>query len=157
MKLIQGKGKPVQDTQRRERNGLLAKIHVAKKQIGLTEDQYEAVLRGFGVTSSREMTIPQLEVLVKYFRRLGFRPIEARWLKPPEERRDHGDSQVIALWKRAREIAADIDNGALRLQGLVKKICGVEILEWCRDKDKLERLLKVLGEISRAGTLRDRS
>ena len=48
MKLIQGKGKPSQDTQRRERNGLLAKIHVAKKQLGLTDDQYEAVLRGFG-------------------------------------------------------------------------------------------------------------
>ena len=61
MKLIQGKGKPSQDTQRRERNGLLAKIHVAKKQLGLTDDQYEAVLRGFKVTSARELTIPQLE------------------------------------------------------------------------------------------------
>ena len=147
MKLIQGKGEPSQDTQRRERNGLLAKIHVAKKQLGLTDDQYEAVLRGFKVTSARELTIPQLEDLVKYFRRLGFRPIRARWLKPPDAR--PSDDQVIALWKRAREIAADIDGGTVRLQGLVKKICGVEVLEWCRDEDKLERLLKVLGEIAR--------
>jgi hypothetical protein len=147
MKLIQGKGKSVQDTQRRERNGLLAKIHVAKKQLGLTDDQYEAVLRGFKVTSAKELPIPQLEDLVKYFRRLGFRPIKARWLKPYDER--PSDDQVVALWKRAREIAADLDGGTKRLQGLVKKICGVEIMEWCRDEDKLERLLKVLGEIAR--------
>lgn len=144
MKVITGKQKR-QDTQKRERNGLLAKIHVAKKQLGLSEDQYEAVLRGFKVTSAKEMTIPQLELLVKYFRNLGFRPVRARWLKPPEER--HSDDQIIALWKRAREIAADLPGGTARLQGLVRKICGVEILEWCRDEGKLERLLKVLGEI----------
>ena len=147
MKLIQGKKKPAQDTQKRERNGLLAKIHVAKKQLGLTDDQYEAVLRGFKVTSAKELTIPQLEELVKYFKRLGFRPVKARWLKPYDEK--PSDDQVIALWKRAREIAADLPGGTVRLQGLVKKICGVEILEWCRDEDKLERLLKVLGEIAR--------
>jgi hypothetical protein len=148
MKVITGKQKR-QDTQKRERNGLLAKIHVAKKQLGLSEDQYEAVLRGFKVTSAKEMTIPQLELLVKYFRNLGFRPIRARWLKPPEER--HSDDQIIALWKRAREIAADLPGGTARLQGLVRKICGVEILEWCRDEDRLERLLKVLGEIRERG------
>jgi len=145
MKLIQGMGKPSQDTQRRERNGLLAKIHVARKQLGLTDDQYEAVLRGFNVASAGEMTIRQLELLVEYLCRLGFRPVRARWLKPPEER--HSDDQVIALWKRVREIAADLPGGTARLQGLVRKICGVEVLEWCRDEDRLERLLKVLGEI----------
>jgi hypothetical protein len=149
MKIVPGKGQQKQDTQKRERNGLLAKIHVARKQLGLDDDQYEAVLRGFKVTSSKDMTIPQLEQLVKYFKRLGFRPIRARWLKPFDAR--PGDGQVIALWKRAREIASDIDNGAVRLQGLVKKICGVEALEWCRDEDKLERLLKVLGEIRERG------
>ncbi len=149
MKLIQGKRKSKPDTQQRERNGLLAKVHVAKKQLGLTDDQYEAVLRGFKVTSAREMTIPQLEELVKYFQRLGFRPVRARWLKPPDA--SPTDAQIIALWKRAREIAAEIDGGTARLQGLVRKICGVAILEWCRDEDKLERLLKVLGEIARNG------
>jgi hypothetical protein len=147
MKVIQRKGKPAQDTQKRERNGLLAKVHIARKQLCLSDDQYEAVLRGFGVTSARELTIPQLEDLVKYFRRLGFRPIKARWLKPPDERPT--DDQIIALWKRAREIASEIDGGTARLQGVVRKICGVNILEWCRDGDRLERLLKVLGEIVR--------
>ena len=56
---------------------------------------------------------------MKYFRRLGFRPIRARWLKPHDAR--PSDDQVIALWKRAREIAADIDGGTARLQGLVKE------------------------------------
>ncbi len=149
MKLIQGKRKPAQDTEKRERNGLLAKVHIAKAQLRLSDDQYEAVLRGFKVGSAKEMTIPQLEDLVKYFRRLGFRPIRARWLKPHDERTT--DDQVIALWKRAREIAADLDGGTARLQGLVKKICGVEALEWCRDEARLERLLKVLGEIRERG------
>ena len=93
------------------------------------------------MTSAKELTIPQLEELVKYFKRLGFRPIKARWLKPHDAR--SSDDQVIALWKRAREIAADLPGGTVRLQGLVKKICGVEILEWCRDEDKLERLLRL--------------
>ena len=149
MRLIRGKGRSSQDTQQRERNGLLAKVHVAKKQLGLSEDQYEAVLRGFKVTSAKELTIPQLEELVKYFKRLGFRPIRARWLKPPDARPT--DDQIIALWQRAREIAAELPGGTARLQGLVRKVCGVEVLEWCRDADRLERLLKVLGEIRQRG------
>jgi len=149
MRLIRGKGRSSQDTRRRERNGLLAKVHVAKKQLGLSEDQYEAVLRGFKVTSAKELTIPQLEELVKYFKRLGFRPIRARWLKPPDARPT--DDQIIALWQRAREIAAELPGGTARLQGLVRKVCGVEVLEWCRDADRLERLLKVLGEIRQRG------
>jgi hypothetical protein len=35
-----------------ERRGLLAKIHVAKKQMGLNDGEYEMVLRSFRVASS---------------------------------------------------------------------------------------------------------
>lgn len=146
MKVIQGKEKPAQNA---ERNGLLAKIHIAKKQLGIDDDHYEAVLKRYKVDSAADLTVPQMEAVVKFFKSLGFKPLHARWYKKSKER--NKDSQIVALWKRARELAAGLEGGTTRLQGLVRKVCGVEALEWCRDEAKLERLLKILGEIHREG------
>ncbi len=48
-------------------------------------------------------------------------------------------------------MAGALENGEKRLQGLCERICGVRVLEWCKDAGKLERLLKVLGELTKEG------
>ncbi|HOK59218.1 MAG TPA: hypothetical protein PL047_09445, partial [Methanothrix sp.] len=66
------------DFEARQRRGLLAKIHIAKKDLGLSQDEYELILTGFKVASAAELTIPQLERLVKYLKKLGWRPVRIR-------------------------------------------------------------------------------
>jgi len=41
-----------------------------------------------------------------------------------------------------------IKNGEARLSGLIKKICGVERLDWCRSAITLGRLIAVITKIS---------
>lgn len=126
-----------------QRRGLLAMVHIAKKDLGLNEGEYEMILRAFRVASSGEMAIPQLELLVKYLKRLGWKPARSRRKKRPTD----PTARLDALRRRCVEIAKTIDNGEKRLAGLAEKICGVATIAWCRDAAKLERLLAVLGKI----------
>lgn len=131
-------------SEKAQRRGLLAMVHIAKKDLGLNEGEYEMILRrGFKVTSAGDLNIPQLERLVKYFKHLGWRPLRSRRKKRPAD----ADARLAALRERCVEVAKTIDNGEKRLSGLAAKICGFASLTWCRDAAKLERLLAVLGSI----------
>jgi hypothetical protein len=53
----------------------LAIIHVAKKQLGLDDDAYRAILCGAGVTSAKDIkTDLQFNTVMAAFTRLGFLP-----------------------------------------------------------------------------------
>jgi hypothetical protein len=126
------------------RKGLLAKIHICRAQAGMEEEDYRALLRErYRVPTAAALTIPQMEDLVEHFvargcevfRRFGGR---GRTKRQPE-----------ALHRRVVEIADRISLSQKRLRGLLRKVCGVEELAWCRDVGRLERLLKILGEIEK--------
>lgn len=42
------------------RKSLIKRLHTVKSEIGLTDDQYRAVLSGFGVESSKQLSIDEL-------------------------------------------------------------------------------------------------
>jgi phage gp16-like protein len=130
-------------SEKAQRRGLLAMVHIAKKDLGLNEGEYEMILQGFKVASSGELNIPQLERLVKYLKRLGWKPVRSRRKKHSAD----ADARLAALRERCVEVAKNMDNGEKRLAGLAAKICGFSSLTWCRDAAKLERLLAVLGSI----------
>lgn len=57
------------------RKSLLAKIHVAKKQLCLTDDEYRAMLEGnFGVTSAAHLDGADLQRMIFEMQAYGFRP-----------------------------------------------------------------------------------
>jgi len=122
---------------REQRQGLLAKIHIAKKDLGLTQDQYEAILSGYTATSAKDLTIAQLESMVKYMEYLGWKPFRPRRRAPVEKR-------ITALQERCRELAAQIENGDERLAGLVKAKGNVDTLIWLRDTTRLKQILAIM-------------
>ena len=123
----------------RRRNGLLALVHIGKKELGLRDDEYWDVLKYWLVTTSAEMSIPELEELVEYFESLGFKK------KVPADRDlVSGVGQITALRERVREEAGKLNNGEQRLKGLVKKIAKTDDLKSCRDVKKLKQILKVI-------------
>jgi hypothetical protein len=121
------------------RHKLLALVHIAKKEIPLSDDEYRDVIAYWGVKSSADMSNPELEELVKYFESLGFK-------KKAMDPRDPGAGvgQIHALQIRVREEAMKLHNGEERLKGLVKKIAKEDDLRSCRNVKKLKQLLKVI-------------
>lgn len=145
-------------SQANQRRGLLAKIHVAKTQLRLNEGEWEMIKRSYKVESCADMTIPQLENMVKLLKHYGWKEqIRIRQTtagtglnQPPNP------EQLTALRTRVQELWGEIAiqspaPNEKRLAGLVKKICGVDDLTWCRSAAKLERLLAVLGKIVKDG------
>lgn len=58
-----------------DRRTMLAKIHIAKKDVGMTNDQYRNLLQdSFGVDSAARMDHDALQRLLDHFVRLGFKP-----------------------------------------------------------------------------------
>jgi len=131
--------KLLDDKIHRRRNKLLALVHIAKKELALRDDEYRDVLKYWGVTTSAQMSIPELEELVEYFESLGFK-------KKASADRDLGSGvgQITALRERVREEAGKLNNGEQRLKGLVKKIAKTDDLKSCRDVKKLKQILKVV-------------
>ena len=54
------------------RRGLLAKIHIAKKDLGLDDEAYRDVLAAHGVESSKNLDTKGLEKLLAHFEKLGW-------------------------------------------------------------------------------------
>lgn len=121
------------------RHKLLALVHIAKKEIPLRDDEYRDVIAYWGVSSSADMSIPELEELMEYFESLGFK-------KKVTDPRDPGAGigQIKALRKRIKEEAGKLKNGEERLKGLVRKIAKQDDLKACRNIRKLKQLLKVI-------------
>jgi len=128
-----------EDKSQERRHKLLALVHIAKKEIPLRDDEYRDVIAYWGVRSSADMSIPELEELVQYFESLGFK-------KKVTDFRDPGPGvgQIKALQERVREEAMELNNGEERLKGLVKKIAKEDDLLSCRNVRKLKQLLKVI-------------
>ncbi len=127
------------DKLRERRHKLLALVHIAKKEIPLSDDEYRDVIAYWGVRSSADMSIPELEELVKYFESLGFK-------KKVADPRDPGAGvgQLKALRERIKEETKKLKNGEERLKGLVKKIAKEDDLMACRNVKKLKQVLKVV-------------
>lgn len=149
MKAINGNAKKRPDRISRQRNALLAKIHIAVKDLGILEDDYRDILeREFFVKSAAALSIDELQRLVRRWQDCGWKPTVKRGKGKSEAgKRGKGQAQVEALRERAEGLAGELEDGDKRLRGLVKKICGVENLEWCRDVKRLKRLLAALETI----------
>ena len=93
----------------------------------------------WGVKTSAQMSIPELEELVEYFESLGFKKKVAVDRDPGS-----GVGQITALRERIRAEAEKLNNGKQRLKGLVKKIAKADDLMSCRDVNKLKQILKVV-------------
>jgi hypothetical protein len=132
---------PSQEGPEAERKSLLAMLHIAKKDMGWTDEFYRSLLETcFGVSTSAALSNLQLRALMASIRNRGWKPKR----KPGEP-----EEQVLAFQTRIKVIASQIPDGNERLRGLCKSICGVPSVGWCRDVAKMKRLLAILGNILR--------
>ena len=125
----------------RQRRGLLAKAHIAVKDLCIDDGAYREILRReFGVASAAALSNRELESLVRYFQGKGWSP----------KRGNYTPDQVGALRERALGLKEQMKMSDVRFSRLCRRICGTDRLEWCREASKLKRLLAVMEKIRRS-------
>lgn len=125
-----------------DRRGMLAKIHVAKKQLALTDDSYrDVVKRVTGADSSKDCTDGQLERLLGEFARLGFVAVSPPKPGKPWVRKIH------AIWK---ELAPLLDQATgTTLDGFVYRQTGIARAEWLDSKQATKVIQGLEGWLGR--------
>lgn len=116
---------------RGHRNGDLARIHIAKQQLGMTDEDYRAMLWTHGrVTSSKDLDFAGRRRVLDYLSSIGFKPQPAKVAKRPSRPTPAPDklrlvrrirAQLISLGRKPDEYA----------DGIAKQMFGVDFYEWC--------------------------
>jgi phage gp16-like protein len=126
------------------RRTLLAKIHIAKKDLGLNDDAYRAVLAANGVESSKDLDTKGLEKLITHFEKLG-------WVASPKRAKPVINNEHItippgtanAAQKRyALGLAKKLGWSLVGLQKRIKQQFGVENILWLNDQAHLQTLIR---------------
>jgi len=114
---------------------VLAKIHVAKKQLGLDDDSYRAMLRSVGgVESARDLSTPAANRVLRHLEDCGFKPApKSSGGKTASDRplaRDEQSRKIRALWLALHAIGAVRNSSEAALAAYVKRQTGIEALQW---------------------------
>lgn len=123
------------------RNVHMAKIHIAKAQLGLDDETYRAVLaRVAGVRSAKDLGPRQIGAVLAEFERLGWKPAPAKnaGRKAPNAAaaRKALTGKIEALLTEAKRPWSYADAMALHM-------FKVERVEWC-NPGQLQRLVAAL-------------
>ncbi len=131
------------------RQSELAKIHLAKKQLGLDEETYRAVVsrisarfRSDPVDSAGEMTEAERGALLDEFRRIGFQsapPAEraADWVTigPTHPGAQHLRKLLACAYELERIGAVKANRTSIWLRAFIKRQTGCDALQWLTAED----------------------
>lgn len=118
----------------------LAKIHIAKAQLGLDDDTYRALLaRIAGVRSAKDLGPRQVTQVLAEFERLGWKPESKQQgratPKVPKNRK--------VVLKKVEALLASASRPWSYADATAKRMFEVERVEWL-DYDQLYRLMQAL-------------
>lgn len=150
----------------RNRNGMIALIHVAKKQLALNDDAYRALLWGVCEKDSlREMNDQELNAVIRRFKKLGFvkkRParrgdlnradaaktIVMRRATAPQEPQV---AKIRALWLNLYHLGHILDSSEEALEAFVKRQSGIDNIHWLTSEDADKVIRGLRGWMTRTG------
>lgn len=125
------------------RRGLIAKIHVAKKQMGMDEDSYRAMLRRHGADSASTMSLEQLESVLQELQAKGFKPTPPKKAGARKQANGEEVKKIRALWLFLHQIGAVNNPTEAALAVYAKRMVGVDDLRWV-DGTRSTRLIEAL-------------
>lgn len=144
-------GKPAQfDRGQQQRRSLIAKVHVAKKQLMLDEDDYRQIL--FDETrrdSLTQCTVGELEKVVARLKTQGFKPLprtggRGATAQTPMARK------ARALWISLYQLGMVRNSSEEALETFAKRQLGCERMVWARQSDAY-RLIEALKAMALRG------
>lgn len=129
---------------RDHRNSDLAKIHVAKKQLGMSDEDYRAMLWTQGrVTSSADLDHVGRQRVLDHLKACGFKPIAAKKTKRPA--RPTPAPEKVKLVRRIRAQLISLDHlPDTYADGIARQMFGLEFYEWATP-DQLHAITTALA------------
>lgn len=128
--------------QRDPRHVQLGRIHQARKQLGLDEATYRALLqRVTGLASSADMTSAQRNDVLREFARLGFKQAEAGARKRVFAGRPKGD--LSPMLRKCEALLADNKRPWSYAHSMALRMFHVTRVEWLNPHD-LHKLVAAL-------------
>lgn len=127
------------------RLALIKKVHVAARQLALTDDCYRSVLARAtgGKASTKAMNIIELEAVVREFRRLGWKDQPARKAGSRPQADTEQARKVRALWLALADMGVLRDASEAALALWVKRQTGVDALQWL-GPEELNQVIEAL-------------
>ncbi|WP_024302248.1 gp16 family protein [Pseudogulbenkiania sp. MAI-1] len=114
------------------RPALLAKVHIARKELGLQDDAYRALLAQVtGKTSAKDLDDQALEKVLAHFKKCGWQP--AKSIAKKHGQRPQTVKSREAYIDKIEALLADAGRHWSYAQALASRMFGVEKLEWCDD------------------------
>ena len=115
---------------------LIQLIHVGKKHLGLDDDLYREVLESCtGKTSSKEMTLGQLESVLDRMKQLGFQ-VESKDKSGVKNLADDAQSKLIRyLWLQLHEAGQVRNSDEKALAKFIENKVGVSALQFLSTKN----------------------
>ena len=121
-------------TSEERRRADLAQIHIAKKELGMDEDDYRAFLLGVAkVESAAALDFTGRQLVLAKLRQLGWDPGKCgrssgkKWKRPEKGSQQ---SKIWALWFELHREGKVRDKSAKALNAFCKRMTDVERLEW---------------------------
>jgi len=113
------------------RSPMLAKVHIAKKELALSDDDYRAVLARVVAKDSAGACSPQeLDRLLSEFKRLGWKPKTNGAASGAKTSGKPHVRKVYALWGELERSGALTNGSRPALQAFVQRQTGVSSPEW---------------------------
>jgi len=131
---------------RDHRNSDLAKIHLAKKALAMTDEDYRAMLWTQGrVHSAADLDHTGRQRVLAHLKACGFKPAASKTANRPARPTPSADARPLVRRIRAQLISLDRKPDTYA-DGIAKQMLGDEapqFFEWCHVRD-LERISQAL-------------
>lgn len=123
--------------------GQKALLHIAKAQVGMTEDEYRDLLQSVGVSSSADPGFSKVKFdqVMKHFKKLGFRRKAAKSTGQGPGAR--GLKSKEKLLGKVDAILNDLGLKRGYADSIAQNMFGVDLVNWC-DADQLYKLVAAL-------------
>lgn len=128
----------------KEKRTLIAKIHIAKKDLAMDDDTYRDVLeRVTGKTSCKDMTLNELKKVIADLKRLGF-TVKTVQPKPEHGRKPTTTPDREAMLSKIGAMLADMGLHWHYVHGMAKNMFGVDMVHWL-DAEKMYKVVQALA------------
>ncbi len=127
------------------RNALIAKIHIAKKSLGLDDDTYRLVLeQTVKKKSTKQCSELQLIKVLNVLKEKGFKPAKGRAYRTPAKGR-LDLPKIYALWALLQENGAVRDKSLSALDKYCRRMTGIDCVQWL-DEKTAQKLIECLKQ-----------
>lgn len=130
------------------RKTLIAKIHIAKQQLGMDEESYRALLMRHGGNSCTQLNMSQLESVLSELKQKGFQPQSPK--KQGRSRPKAARSRALTL-KKIEALLAEASRPWGYADATAQRMFKIQRLEWLDDLQLYKVMQALIIDAARHG------